>query len=142
MGEEDKALQEMQDIKVEHFVDYKTPELCKIADQIITGAVDGEIDDFLNQQWKVYGTTLYNQSNQLGVSELYFKAYFKQFYMKTAEVKKDIAKSDYFRIRLYRDGRKRENLVKLLQLILKGRVIPDSYSDDYDFTMYLVEQGL
>ena len=133
MGEEDKALQEMQDIKVEHFVDYKTPELCKIADQIITGAVDGEIDDFLNQQWKVYGTTLYNQSNQLGVSELYFKAYFKQFYMKTAEVKKDIAKSDYFRIRLYRDGRKRENLVKLLQLILKGRVIPDSYSDDYDF---------
>lgn len=133
MGEEDKALQEMQDIKVEHFVDYKTPELCKIADQIITGAVDGEIDDFLNQQWKVYGTTLYNQSNQLGVSELYFKAYFKQFYMKTTEVKKDIAKSDYFRIRLYRDGRKRENLVKLLQLILKGRVIPDSYSDDYDF---------
>lgn len=133
MGEEDKALQEMQDIKVEHFVDYKTPELCKIADQIITGAFDGEIDDFLNQQWKVYGTTLYNQSNQLGVSELYFKAYFKQFYMKTAEVKKDIAKSEYFRIRLYRDGRKRENLVKLLQLILKGRVIPDSYSDDYDF---------
>lgn len=128
MGEEDKALQEMQDIKVEHFVDYKTPELCKIADQIITGAVDGEIDDFLNQQWKVYGTTLYNQSNQLGVSELYFKAYFKQFYMKTAEVKKDIAKSDYFRIRLYRDGRKRENLVKLLQLILKG-----VYSDTFDF---------
>lgn len=133
MGEEDKALQEMQDIKVEHFVDYKTPELCKIADQIITGAVDGEIDDFLNQQWKVYGTTLYNQSNQLGVSELYFKAYFKQFYMKTTEVKKDIAKSDYFRIRLYRDGRKRENLVKLLQLILKGGVAQNVYSDTFDF---------
>lgn len=133
MGEEDKALQEMQDIKVEHFVDYKTPELCKIADQIITGAFNGEIDDFLNKQWKVYGTTLYNQSNQLGVSELYFKAYFKQFYMKTAEVKEDIAKSDYFRIRLYRDGRKRENLVKLLQLILKGGVIQKLYSDTFDF---------
>lgn len=133
MGEEDKALQEMQNIEVERFVDYKTPELCKIADQIITGAFDGEIDDFLNQQWKVYGTTLYNQSNQLGVSELYFKAYFKQFYMKTAEVKKDIAKSDYFRIRLYRDGRKRENLVKLLQLILKGGVIQKLYSDTFDF---------
>lgn len=121
-GKEDEAIKKMQeqDIEVERFVDYKKPELCEIADQIITGSFQGEIDDFLNQQWKKYGTALSNQSNQLGVSELYFKAYFKQFYMKTAEVKQDIAESDYFRIRLYRDGRKRENLVKLLQLILKG----------------------
>lgn len=62
--------------------------------------------------------------------------------MKTAEVKQDIAESDYFRIRLYRDGRKRENLVKLLQLILKGGVAQNVYSDTFDFTMYLVEQGL
>ena len=123
----------MKGIEVERFVDYKTPELCEIADQIITGAFDGEIDDFLNQQWKKYGTALSNQSNQLGVSELYFKAYFKQFYMKTAEVKQDIAESDYFRIRLYRDGRKRENLVKLLQLILKGGVAQNVYSDTFDF---------
>ena len=129
-GKEDEAIKKMQeqDIEVERFVDYKKPELCEIADQIITGAFDGEIDDFLNQQWKKYGTALSNQSNQLGVSELYFKAYFKQFYMKTAEVKQDIAESDYFRIRLYRDGRKRENLVKLLQLILKGGVAQNVYS--------------
>ena len=134
-GKEDEAIKKMQeqDIEVERFVDYKTPELCEIADQIITGAFDGEIDDFLNQQWKKYGTALSNQSNQLGVSELYFKAYFKQFYMKTAEVKQDIAESDYFRIRLYRDGRKRENLVKLLQLILKGGVAQNVYSDTFDF---------
>lgn len=132
-GKEDEAIKKMKGIEVERFVDYKTPELCKIADQIITGAFDGEIDDFLNQQWKKYGTALSNQSNQLGVSELYFKAYFKQFYMKTAEVKQDIAESDYFRIRLYRDGRKRENLVKLLQLILKGGVAQNVYSDTFDF---------
>lgn len=134
-GKEDEAIKKMQeqDIEVEHFVDYKTPELCEIADQIITDVFDGEIDDFLNQQWKKYGTALSNQSNQLGVSELYFKAYFKQFYMKTAEVKQDIAESDYFRIRLYRDGRKRENLVKLLQLILKGGVAQNVYSDTFDF---------
>lgn len=134
-GKEDEAIKKMQeqDIEVERFVDYKKPELCEIADQIITGAFDGEIDDFLNQQWKKYGTALSNQSNQLGVSELYFKAYFKQFYMKTAEVKQDIAESDYFRIRLYRDGRKRENLVKLLQLILKGGVAQNVYSDTFDF---------
>lgn len=134
-GKEDEAIKKMQeqDIEVERFVDYKTPELCEIADQIITGVFDGEIDDFLNQQWKKYGTALSNQSNQLGVSELYFKAYFKQFYMKTAEVKQDIAESDYFRIRLYRDGRKRENLVKLLQLILKGGVAQNVYSDTFDF---------
>ena len=53
--------------------------------------------------------------------------------MKTAEVKQDIAESDYFRIRLYRDGRKRENLVKLLQLILKGGVAQNVYSDTFDF---------
>lgn len=122
-----------QDIEVERFVDYKKPELCEIAYQIITGTFQGEIDDFLNEQWKKYGTALSNQSNQLGVSELYFKAYFKQFYMKTAEVKQDIAESDYFRIRLYRDGRKRENLVKLLQLILKGGVAQNVYSDTFDF---------
>ena len=134
-GKEDEAIKKMQeqDIEVEHFVDYKKPELCEIADQIITGSFQGEIDDFLNQQWKKYGTALSNQSNQLGVSELYFKAYFKQFYMKTAEVKQDIAESDYFRIRLYRDGRKRENLVKLLQLILKGGVAQNVYSDTFDF---------
>lgn len=134
-GKEDEAIKKMQeqDIEVERFVDYKKPELCEIAYQIITGAFDGEIDDFLNQQWKKYGTALSNQSNQLGVSELYFKAYFKQFYMKTAEVKQDIAESDYFRIRLYRDGRKRENLVKLLQLILKGGVAQNVYSDTFDF---------
>lgn len=132
-GNKDEAIKKMKGIKVERFVDYKTPELCEIADQIITGAFDGEIDDFLNQQWKKYGTALSNQSNQLGVSELYFKAYFKQFYMKTAEVKQDIAESDYFRIRLYRDGRKRENLVKLLQLILKGGVAQNVYSDTFDF---------
>lgn len=134
-GKEDEAIKKMQeqDIEVEHFVDYKKPELREIAYQIITGAFDGEIDDFLNQQWKKYGTALSNQSNQLGVSELYFKAYFKQFYMKTAEVKQDIAESDYFRIRLYRDGRKRENLVKLLQLILKGGVAQNVYSDTFDF---------
>lgn len=134
-GKEDEAIKKMQeqDIEVERFVDYKKPELCEIADQIITGAFDCEIDDFLNQQWKKYGTALSNQSNQLGVSELYFKAYFKQFYMKTAEVKQDIAESDYFRIRLYRDGRKRENLVKLLQLILKGGVAQNVYSDTFDF---------
>lgn len=134
-GKEDEAIKKMQeqDIEVEHFVDYKKPELCEIADQIITDVFDGEIDDFLNQQWKKYGTALSNQSNQLGVSELYFKAYFKQFYMKTAEVKQDIAESDYFRIRLYRDGRKRENLVKLLQLILKGGVAQNVYSDTFDF---------
>lgn len=134
-GNKDEAIKKMQeqDIEVERFVDYKKPELCEIADQIITGAFDGEIDDFLNQQWKKYGTALSNQSNQLGVSELYFKAYFKQFYMKTAEVKQDIAESDYFRIRLYRDGRKRENLVKLLQLILKGGVAQNVYSDTFDF---------
>lgn len=134
-GKEDEAIKKMQeqDIEVEHFVDYKKPELCEIAYQIITGAFDGEIDDFLNEQWKKYGTALSNQSNQLGVSELYFKAYFKQFYMKTAEVKQDIAESDYFRIRLYRDGRKRENLVKLLQLILKGGVAQNVYSDTFDF---------
>lgn len=132
-GKEDEAIKKMKGIKVERFVDYKTPELCEIADQIITGVFDGEIDDFLNQQWKKYGTALSNQSNQLGVSELYFKAYFKQFYMKTAEVKQDIAESDYFRIRLYRDGRKRENLVKLLQLILKGGVAQNVYSDTFDF---------
>lgn len=134
-GKEDEAIKKMQeqDIEVERFVDYKTPELREIAYQIITGAFDGEIDDFLNQQWKKYGTALSNQSNQIGVSELYFKAYFKQFYMKTAEVKQDIAESDYFRIRLYRDGRKRENLVKLLQLILKGGVAQNVYSDTFDF---------
>lgn len=134
-GKEDEAIKKMQeqDIEVERFVDYKKPELREIAYQIITGAFDGEIDDFLNQQWKKYGTALSNQSNQLGVSELYFKAYFKQFYMKTAEVKQDIAESDYFRIRLYRDGRKRENLVKLLQLILKGGVAQNVYSDTFDF---------
>ena len=132
-GNKDEAIKKMKGIKVERFVDYKTPELCEIADQIITGVFDGEIDDFLNQQWKKYGTALSNQSNQLGVSELYFKAYFKQFYMKTAEVKQDIAESDYFRIRLYRDGRKRENLVKLLQLILKGGVAQNVYSDTFDF---------
>lgn len=134
-GKEDEAIKKMQeqDIEVERFIDYKKPELCEIAYQIITGAFDGEIDDFLNQQWKKYGTALSNQSNQLGVSELYFKAYFKQFYMKTAEVKQDIAESDYFRIRLYRDGRKRENLVKLLQLILKGGVAQNVYSDTFDF---------
>lgn len=134
-GKEDEAIKKMQeqDIEVEHFVDYKKPELREIAYQIITGAFDGEIDDFLNQQWKKYGTALSNQSNQIGVSELYFKAYFKQFYMKTAEVKQDIAESDYFRIRLYRDGRKRENLVKLLQLILKGGVAQNVYSDTFDF---------
>lgn len=134
-GKEDEVIKKMQeqDIEVEHFVDYKTPELCEIAYQIITGAFDGEIDDFLNQQWKKYGTALSSQSNQIGVSELYFKAYFKQFYMETAEVKKDIAKSEYFRIRLYRDGRKRENLVKLLQLILKGGVIQSTFSDNFDF---------
>lgn len=132
-GNKDEAIKKMKGIEVERFVDYKTPELCEIADQIITGAFDGEIDDFLNQQWKKYGTVLSNQSNQLGVSELYFKAYFKQFYMKTAEVKQDIAESDYFRIRLYRDGRKRENLVKLLQLILKGGVAQNVYSDTFDF---------
>lgn len=132
-GNKDEAIKKMKGIKVERFVDYKTPELCEIADQIITGVFDGEIDDFLNQQWKKYGTALSNQSNQIGVSELYFKAYFKQFYMKTAEVKQDIAESDYFRIRLYRDGRKRENLVKLLQLILKGGVAQNVYSDTFDF---------
>lgn len=134
-GKEDEAIKKMQeqDIEVERFVDYKKPELREIAYQIITGVFDGEIDDFLNQQWKKYGTALSNQSNQLGVSELYFKAYFKQFYMKTAEVKQDIAESDYFRIRLYRDGRKRENLVKLLQLILKGGVAQNVYSDTFDF---------
>lgn len=132
-GKEDEAIKKMKGIKVERFIDYKKPELCEIAYQIITGAFDGEIDDFLNQQWKKYGTALSNQSNQLGVSELYFKAYFKQFYMKTAEVKQDIAESDYFRIRLYRDGRKRENLVKLLQLILKGGVAQNVYSDTFDF---------
>lgn len=132
-GNKDEAIKKMKGIKVERFVDYKTPELCEIADQIITGAFQGKIDDFLNQQWKKYGTALSNQSNQLGVSELYFKAYFKQFYMKTAEVKQDIAESDYFRIRLYRDGRKRENLVKLLQLILKGGVAQNVYSDTFDF---------
>lgn len=132
-GNKDEAIKKMKGIKVERFVDYKKPELCEIAYQIITGAFDGEIDDFLNQQWKKYGTALSNQSNQLGVSELYFKAYFKQFYMKTAEVKQDIAESDYFRIRLYRDGRKRENLVKLLQLILKGGVAQNVYSDTFDF---------
>lgn len=132
-GNKDEAIKKMKGIKVERFVDYKTPELCEIADQIITDVFDGEIDDFLNQQWKKYGTALSNQSNQLGVSELYFKAYFKQFYMKTAEVKQDIAESDYFRIRLYRDGRKRENLVKLLQLILKGGVAQNVYSDTFDF---------
>lgn len=132
-GNKDEAIKKMKGIKVERFVDYKTPELCEIADQIITCVFDGEIDDFLNQQWKKYGTALSNQSNQLGVSELYFKAYFKQFYMKTAEVKQDIAESDYFRIRLYRDGRKRENLVKLLQLILKGGVAQNVYSDTFDF---------
>lgn len=134
-GKEDEAIKKMQeqDIEVERFVDYKKTELREIAYQIITGAFDGEIDDFLNQQWKKYGTALSNQSNQIGVSELYFKAYFKQFYMKTAEVKQDIAESDYFRIRLYRDGRKRENLVKLLQLILKGGVAQNVYSDTFDF---------
>lgn len=132
-GNKDEAIKKMKDIEVERFIDYKKPELCEIAYQIITGAFDGEIDDFLNQQWKKYGTALSNQSNQLGVSELYFKAYFKQFYMKTAEVKQDIAESDYFRIRLYRDGRKRENLVKLLQLILKGGVAQNVYSDTFDF---------
>lgn len=132
-GNKDEAIKKMKDIEVERFIDYKTPELREIADQIITGVFDGEIDDFLNQQWKKYGTALSNQSNQLGVSELYFKAYFKQFYMKTAEVKQDIAESDYFRIRLYRDGRKRENLVKLLQLILKGGVAQNVYSDTFDF---------
>lgn len=132
-GNKDEAIKKMKGIKVERFIDYKKPELCEIADQIITGVFDGEIDDFLNQQWKKYGTALSNQSNQLGVSELYFKAYFKQFYMKTAEVKQDIAESDYFRIRLYRDGRKRENLVKLLQLILKGGVAQNVYSDTFDF---------
>lgn len=134
-GKEDEAIKKMQeqDIEVEHFVDYKKPELREIAYQIITGTFQGEIDDFLNEQWKKYGTALSNQSNQLGVSELYFKAYFKQFYMKTAEVKQDIAESDYFRIRLYRDGRKRENLVKLLQLILKGGVAQNVYSDTFDF---------
>lgn len=132
-GNKDEAIKKMKGIEVEHFVDYKKPELCEIADQIITDVFDGEIDDFLNQQWKKYGTALSNQSNQLGVSELYFKAYFKQFYMKTAEVKQDIAESDYFRIRLYRDGRKRENLVKLLQLILKGGVAQNVYSDTFDF---------
>lgn len=134
-GKEDEAIKKMQeqDIEVERFVDYKKPELCEIAYQIITGTFQGEIDDFLNEQWKKYGTALSNQSNQLGVSELYFKAYFKQFYMKTTEVKQDIAESDYFRIRLYRDGRKRENLVKLLQLILKGGVAQNVYSDTFDF---------
>ena len=132
-GNKDEAIKKMKGIKVERFIDYKKPELCEIAYQIITGAFDGEIDDFLNQQWKKYGTALSNQSNQLGVSELYFKAYFKQFYMKTAEVKQDIAELDYFRIRLYRDGRKRENLVKLLQLILKGGVAQNVYSDTFDF---------
>ena len=132
-GNKDEAIKKMKGIEVERFVDYKKPELCEIADQIITGSFQGEIDDFLNQQWKKYGTALSNQSNQLGVSELYFKAYFKQFYMKTAEVKQDIAESDYFRIRLYRDGRKRENLVKLLQLILKGGVAQNVYSDTFDF---------
>lgn len=134
-GKEDEAIKKMQeqDIEVERFVDYKKPELCEIAYQIITGTFQGEIDDFLNEQWKKYGTALSNQSNQLEVSELYFKAYFKQFYMKTAEVKQDIAESDYFRIRLYRDGRKRENLVKLLQLILKGGVAQNVYSDTFDF---------
>lgn len=132
-GNKDEAIKKMKGIEVERFVDYKKPELREIAYQIITGAFDGEIDDFLNQQWKKYGTALSNQSNQLGVSELYFKAYFKQFYMKTAEVKQDIAESDYFRIRLYRDGRKRENLVKLLQLILKGGVAQNVYSDTFDF---------
>lgn len=132
-GNKDEAIKKMKGIEVERFVDYKKPELREIAYQIITGAFDDEIDDFLNQQWKKYGTALSNQSNQLGVSELYFKAYFKQFYMKTAEVKQDIAESDYFRIRLYRDGRKRENLVKLLQLILKGGVAQNVYSDTFDF---------
>ena len=132
-GNKDEAIKKMKGIEVERFVDYKKTELCEIAYQIITGTFDGEIDDFLNQQWKKYGTALSNQSNQIGVSELYFKAYFKQFYMKTAEVKQDIAESDYFRIRLYRDGRKRENLVKLLQLILKGGVAQNVYSDTFDF---------
>lgn len=132
-GNKDEAIKKMKGIEVERFVDYKKTELREIAYQIIAGAFDGEIDDFLNQQWKKYGTALSNQSNQIGVSELYFKAYFKQFYMKTAEVKQDIAESDYFRIRLYRDGRKRENLVKLLQLILKGGVAQNVYSDTFDF---------
>lgn len=47
-GKEDEAIKKMQeqDIEVERFVDYKKPELCEIADQIITGSFQGEIDDF------------------------------------------------------------------------------------------------
>ena len=55
-GKEDEAIKKMQeqDIEVERFVDYKKPELCEIAYQIITGTFQGEIDDFLNEQWKKY----------------------------------------------------------------------------------------
>ena len=67
------------------------------------------------------------------VQEEYFKKYLEQYSLKYHKAEAEKEKSDYFRIRLYRDGRKRENLVKLLQLIIQGGKINKEIEEDFDF---------
>lgn len=112
--------------RLHRFIDMSQPEIQNYVQQIMSAEEDEDIDEMINSFWN-------NRSKSLEISEVYFKAYLKQFALKYEALTQEAENDGYFRIRLYRDGRKRENLVKLLRLILKGGELTNSLKKGYDF---------
>ena len=108
------------------FIDMNQPEIQNYVQQIMSAKENENIDETIDSLWD-------SRSESLEISEVYFKAYLKQFALKYEAIAQEAENDGYFRIRLYRDGRKRENLVKLLRLILKGAVNNETVKKDFDF---------
>ncbi len=108
------------------FIDMDQPEIQKYVHEIISANETENTDELIDSFWK-------EKPETLKVSKVYFKSYLRQFTLKYEAVSREMENDGYFRIRLYRDGKKRENLVKLLRLILKGAVHNGNIKEDFDF---------
>ena len=112
--------------ELDSFIDMDQPEIQNYVQKIISQRDSKRIDKTIDYLWN-------KKPESLKISEVYFKSYLKQFALKYEAVAQEAENEGYFRIRLYRDGRKRENLVKLLRLILKGAVHNGNLKEDFDF---------
>lgn len=108
-----------------HLQDYNIPRILWGGE----GKNENEIESYLKSEWE----KLDKSTRDIWVDIEYYESFFipKIKRLNNIEILPEVTEEEYFRLRLYREGRKRENLCNMIKQIIVNGIKEDEFKRKY-----------
>lgn len=108
-----------------HLQDYNIPRILWGGE----GKDENEIESYLKSEWE----KLDQSTRDIWVDIEYYESFFvpKIKRLNNIEILPEVTEEEYFRLRLYREGRKRENLCNMIKQIIVSGIKEDEFKRKY-----------